>query len=93
MTTQLEPPPAQRVACSDCIHLREYPYGSGTVWKRRTGCFHPELMESKQKDDYLAEQQVPGDPLKLNLRGDCEKFEARPPRGSFLQRLLAALLS
>ena len=93
MTTQLEAPPARRVECRDCVHFREYPYGSGTVWKRRTGCFHPDLMESKQKDDYLAEQQIPGDCSKLNLRGECEKFEPRPARGSLLQRLLAALLS
>jgi hypothetical protein len=93
MTQQLEAPPARRVECRDCVHFREYPYGSGTVWKRKTGCYHPELMEQKQKDGYLAEQEVPGDAARLNLRGDCEKFAARPPRGSLLQRLLASLLS
>jgi len=42
---------------------------------------------------YLAEQRVPGDHEKLNLRGDCAKFEARLARGSLLQRVLASLLS
>jgi len=51
------------------------------------------LMEQKQSDDFLTEQQVPGDPEKLNLRGDCPKFEQRPPRPSFLQRVLVRLLS
>jgi len=93
MTTQLEAPLAQRVACRECVHLHEYPYGPGTTWKRKTGCYQPDLMEQKQKDGFLAEQQIPGDHAKINLRGDCEKFEPRSPRGSFLQRLLTAMLS
>ena len=93
MTSQLETPPARRVECRNCVHFREYPYGSGTVWKRKTGCYHPALMDQKQSDDYLAEQQVAGDHEKLNLRGDCARFEPRPPRGSLLQRALALMLS
>ena len=93
MTIQLEAPPARRVECRDCNHFRAYPYGPGTTWKRKSGCYHPELMEQKQSDDYLCEQQIPGDHEKLNLRRDCAKFEARPRRGSLLQRLLATLLS
>ena len=93
MTTQLEAPPARRVECRDCVHLRVNPFTPGTTWKRKTGCFHPDLMEQKQSDDFLTEQQVPGDPEKLNLRGDCAKFEPRPPRPSFLQRMLVRFLS
>jgi hypothetical protein len=41
----------------------------------------------------VVEQQVPGDHEKLNLRGDCPKFEPRPPRKSLLQRVLTVMFS
>lgn len=93
MTAQLQSHPATRVACADCVHFRRYPYGDGTTWKRKTGCYHPDLMEQKQSDVFLEEQQVPGDHEKLNLRGDCEKFEARPAQASWLQRVLTVVFS
>ena len=42
-----------------------------------------------QKAGYLDEQQVPGDHRKINLRGDCEQFEARARKPSLLQRILS----
>ncbi len=93
MTTRIEPPPARKVACQDCRHFHSHPYGDGTPWKRKTGCYHPELMEQKQSERFLFEQQVPGDHEKLNARGDCAKFEPRPRRRPLLQRMLLALLS
>jgi hypothetical protein len=42
----------------------------------------------KQSDGFLLEQQVPGDHEKINLRGDCPKYEALPPPASPLQRFL-----
>lgn len=83
-------PPAAGVACADCRHFRQRP--GGTPWKRKTGCYHPELLEQKQTDPFLVEQIIPGDHRKLNLRGDCQKFEPRPRR-NWAQRLLEALRS
>jgi hypothetical protein len=79
------------VECKDCRHFRAYP--GDTVWKRRTGCYHPDLMEQKQTDSFLKAQEVPGNHEKINVRGDCAKFEARPRRGSVLSRLIAAMRS
>jgi hypothetical protein len=79
------------VECKDCIYFRKHP--GDTVWKRRTGCYHPELMEQKQADPVLAAQEVPGDHEKLNLRGDCPKFTAKPRSGSMLSRWIAVLRS
>jgi hypothetical protein len=42
-----------------------------------------------QKERFLDEQQVPGDARKINLRGDCPKFEKRAPRAGLWKRLLA----
>ena len=77
------------VECKDCIHFQRHP--GGTPWKRKTGCYHPELLEQKQADPFLAEQQIPGNHEKINLRGDCPKFEARPRKPSLLGRISMAL--
>lgn len=77
------------VECKDCIHFEERP--GDTPWKRKTGCYHPELMEQTQSEAFNREQEIPGDHEKLNLLGDCAKFEARPPRPSIFVRLLEAM--
>jgi len=74
----------KRVSCSDCTHFRQAPHEAP-----RTGCYLPEFMPVKQKDAFLKEQELPGDHRKLNLRGDCPKWEARPKKRSFWQRLMA----
>jgi hypothetical protein len=73
------------VECKDCVHFRELP--GGTPWKRKTGCYHPDLMEQKQGDGFLKEQEIPGDHTKLNLLHDCAKFEPRPRRPSLVDRM------
>lgn len=93
MSTELLAPPTRKVECRNCLHFREYPFGDGTVWKRKTGCYHPDLMVQKQSDQFLAEQQVPGDHELINLRGDCPKYEARPPRPTLLQRFFTSFFS
>jgi hypothetical protein len=74
----------KRVDCEDCQHLKRAPFEAA-----RTGCWHPDFMEQRQKDAFLDEQQIPGDHEKINLRGDCAKFEAKAPKRSFLKRMLA----
>jgi hypothetical protein len=74
----------KKIDCRDCRHLKQAPFQAP-----RTGCYHPELMVAKQKDAFLKEQELPGDHRKINLRGDCSRFEAAPPRRSFWKRLLA----
>jgi hypothetical protein len=93
MSTELLAPPAVKVECRNCLHFREYPYGDGTVWKRKTGCYHPDLMVQKQSDGFLKEQEVPGDHEKINVRGDCPKYAARPPDPSLLQRFFNSFFS
>jgi len=80
---------ATMVECQHCVHFRKLP--GDTVWKRRTGCYHPQNMEQTQSDFALKAQEIPGDHEKLNLRGDCPLYEARRRRGSLLSRLLAAM--
>jgi hypothetical protein len=70
--------------CGKCVHFRTAPYSAP-----RTGCYHPEHMLSKQKDAYLKEQEIPGDHRKLNLRGDCPKYEPRARKPSLLARWLS----
>ena len=48
------------------------PFGYGIVERKRA---------------FLDQQQQPGDHRKINLRGDCASFEARPARPGFWQRL------
>jgi hypothetical protein len=71
-----------RVRCEDCRWLRSAPWQA-----KKTGCYHPELMPGKQKDHVLDEQQVAGDHVAINRRGDCARHEARPRRASLWQRL------
>ena len=73
-----------KVDCNACRHFREAPYEAP-----RTGCWHPKNLVVTQKAAYLDEQQVPGDHRKINLRGDCEQFEARVRKPSLLQRILS----
>ena len=77
------------VDCKDCLHYVQRP--GDTVWKRKTGCFHPEHMEQKQEDGFLREQEVPGDHRRTNADGDCATFEQRPPRLSLLARIVRAM--
>ena len=79
--------PMTPVLCKDCRHFRQAPYQANI-----TGCWHPDNLAITQKVDYLDEQRQPGDHRKINLRGDCEQFEARPVRLSLLPRLLQRLL-
>jgi hypothetical protein len=65
--------------CEDCVHFRRLP--GDTPWKRKTGCYHPQLLVTKQSDAFLKEQEEPGNHEKLNLRGDCAYWEARPRVG------------
>ncbi len=78
------------VRCEDCLHLHRYEYDE-TAFKRKTGCYHPDLMDQKQSDGFLKEQEIPGDHVKLNLDGDCPKFEAKPERRSWMARVLQTL--
>ncbi len=73
------------VDCRRCAHFRSAPYEA-----RIAGCYLPKNMASKQSARFLDEQQIPGDHEKINLRGDCPDFEARPVRGSFWRRLFSA---
>ena len=74
----------RKVECKDCRWFREAPYEAP-----RTGCWHPEFMQQKQKDAFLQQQEIPGNHEAINLRGDCAKFEARAPKLSFWKRMLA----
>lgn len=78
------------VRCQDCRHFREYPYAE-SVYKRKTGCYHPDNMEQVQDDFFLKEQEIPGDHERINLFGDCAQFEAREPRPGFLKRFLSVI--
>jgi len=74
-----------KVECKNCKHFRAAPYQA-----RVDGCYFPANMPSKQSATYLDEQQIAGDHEKINLRGDCKDFEAKPARAPFLQWLLRA---
>jgi len=74
-----------RVHCSDCIYFRAAPHQA-----RISGCFKDTNMPGRQKEAFLDEQQVPGDHEKINLRGDCPDFEAKPAKVSLWKRLLAS---
>lgn len=74
-----------KVECRTCVHFREAPYQAP-----RTGCWHPDHMQQRQKDRFLAEQEIPGDHRKINLRGDCPKHERRPPKPSIWKRMFAS---
>ncbi len=74
----------KKVECKNCRHFRQAPYQAP-----RTGCWHPDFMVVRQKDRFLDEQQIPGDHRKINLRGDCPKYEPRASRPGLWKRLLA----
>lgn len=74
----------KKVDCLDCRWFKHAPYEAS-----RTGCWFPEFMQQKQKDGFLKEQELPGDHRKINLRGDCAKFDQREKRRTFWQRLLS----
>jgi hypothetical protein len=78
------------VRCEDCRHFRRLP--GDTTFRRRTGCYHPELMEQKQSERFNAAQEIPGNHEIINLNGDCAKFEAQPRR-SWVKRLVSAMKS
>lgn len=77
-------PAAQKHLCADCVHFKQAPYES-----KRDGCYHPKLMQAKQKDAFLDEQQLPGDHTVINRNGDCPEWQARPGRMTFLRRLFS----
>ena len=72
-----------RVNCKDCIHFRSAPYEAP-----RTGCWHEDSKKVTQKEAFLDQQQQPGDHRKINLRGDCSQYEAKPAKPTFWQRLM-----
>jgi hypothetical protein len=76
------------VECKDCIHFRRLP--GDTTFRRRTGCYHPQLMEQKLTEDFNKAQEIPGDHTLINLHHDCAKFEARP-RKSLVARLFEVM--
>lgn len=71
------------VDCKDCIWFKRPPYEA-----KREGCWHPKHLKVQQKDRFLAEQQLPGDHRKINLRGDCPDFEPRPRKKPWWRRFL-----
>lgn len=73
-----------KIDCRDCTHFRSSPWEAS-----REGCYLPANMPQKHKERYLDEQQIPGDHEKINLRGDCPDFQARPAKVSLLKRLFA----
>jgi hypothetical protein len=77
------------VDCKHCTYFRALP--GDTVWKRRTGCYHPEHMEQKLAERIHQAQEIPGDHERINARGDCAQFTAKPRHGSLIARMLAAL--
>ncbi len=76
---------SQRADCQRCIHFRSAPYEA-----RHEGCFLPKNMPVRQQDRFLDEQQIPGDHRKINLRGDCPDFQARPAKAPLWRRLIAS---
>jgi len=70
--------------CADCRHFRKAPYQA-----KHEGCYHPDNMVGKQKDDYLDEQQLPGDHERINARGDCAQFEPLASQPSLLRRIFS----
>ena len=73
-----------KVECRNCSHFRSRPYEA-----RFEGCYLEKNMVSKQKLMSLDEQQLPGNHVKINLRGDCPDYKERAQKPSLWQRLLA----
>jgi hypothetical protein len=72
-----------QVDCKDCRHFKSAPYEA-----RIDGCFHSDHMKVVQKDNFLNEQETPGNHRAINRRGDCASFEGRAPSASLLDRIL-----
>ncbi len=72
-----------KVYCKDCCWFKKAPYEVNL-----TGCWHSDNMKITQKEAFLDQQNQPGNHRKINLRGDCQQYEAAPARLSLLQRLL-----
>jgi hypothetical protein len=79
------------VECKDCKHLRLRP--GDTVWKRKSGCYHPKHMVQSQSEGFLKEQEIPGDHTVINADGRCPEWEPKPPRKSLIARIAVALRS
>ncbi|MFN0242863.1 MAG: hypothetical protein ACKVWV_08240 [Planctomycetota bacterium] len=75
---------AKKVHCETCVHFKRAPKEA-----HLTGCYLPEFMPVKQKENFLKQQELPGDHKKLNMRGDCAKWEPRPKKPSLWKQLLA----
>ena len=69
--------------CKNCKHFQQAPWEAP-----RTGCWHPDNMSMSLSAAFNDEQQQPGNHRKINLRGDCEQFEAKAKKASFLERFL-----
>ena len=54
-----------KIKCSNCKHLRTAPHQS-----RNTGCYHRKYVKHFNDAWYLDEQQVGGDYIKINWKGD-----------------------
>ena len=72
------------VDCFSCKHLRKAPYQVV-----RTGCFHPDHMKVRYTEAFLDEQQLGGDYRKLNLRGDCSKYDPLPKKQCIIKRIFS----
>ena len=73
-----------KVDCRACVHFRSAPYEA-----KFEGCYLEKNMIGRQKMACLDEQQLPGNHEKINLRGDCPDYQARPRKASLWQRLWA----
>jgi len=71
-----------KVKCSECKHLRTAPHQS-----RNTGCYHRKYVKHFNEAWYLDEQQVGGDYIKINWKGDCAEYEPIPKKPTFWERL------
>lgn len=71
-----------KVDCKNCLHFKAAPYEA-----KETGCWHPDNMKVTQKEAFLQQQETPGNHAKINLRGDCGQYDAKPAKLTFLQRL------
>ena len=73
-----------KVRCQDCRHFKAAPYEAPA-----SGCFHADHMKVTQKEDFLDQQQQPGNHEQINLRGNCAQYEARAAKPSLWQRFLS----
>jgi hypothetical protein len=73
-----------KTLCKNCRHLKTAPYQAA-----HTGCWHPDLMQTTQKDAWLDQQQVPGNHHQINLNGDCAEFHTLAKKATFWQRFVA----